>query len=89
MLGEPRPVVSGFAVEGIPGQATFDVSPSGAVAYRSRSRQFESEVRWFDRSGASERVLEGRSDIAVALAPNGRHVALARVDIASPDADRF
>jgi len=89
MLGEPHPVVSGFAIEGIPGQATFDVSPSGAVAYRSRSRQFASELHWFDRSGASEAVLGSRSDIAVALAPNGRHVALARVDIASPDAERF
>jgi Tol biopolymer transport system component len=89
MLGEPQPVVSGFAIEGIPGQATFDVSPSGAIAYRSRSRQFASELRWFDRSGASDAVLGSRSDIAVALAPNGRHVALARVDITSPDAERF
>ena len=89
MLGEPQPVVSGFAVEGIPGQATFDVSLSGAIAYRSRGQEFESELRWFDRSGASDTVLGGRSDIAVALAPNGRYVALARVDASSPNADRF
>ena len=37
----------------------------------------------------SDPVVKRAFDIAVALAPNGRHVALARVDITSPDAERF
>jgi Tol biopolymer transport system component len=89
MLGEPRRLVSGLALEGIPGQATFDVAPAGPVAYRTRSRQFSSELRWFDRGGASEEVLGSRSDITVALAPDGRRVALGRLDVSSPDEERF
>jgi Tol biopolymer transport system component len=89
LLGEPRQLASGLALEGIPGQATFDVSPTGPVAYRSRSRQFSSELRWFDRGGASEAVLGSRSDITVALAPDGRRVAIGRLDVSSPDEERF
>lgn len=89
MLGEPRQVVSGVALEGIPGQATFDVSPAGPIAYRSRSRQFSSELRWFDRGGASDVVLGSRSDITVALAPDGRRVAIGRLDLTSPDEERY
>jgi Tol biopolymer transport system component len=89
LIGEPRQLAFGVAMEGIPGQATFDVSASGVLAYRSRSRQFASELRWIDRSGQSELVLGSRSDIAVALAPDGRRVALARLDLSSPDDERF
>ena len=89
LIGEARQLLFGVAIEGIPGQATFNVSPSGALAYRSRSRQFSSELRWFDRDGSSDAIIGSRSDIAVALAPDGRRVALARLDMTSPDDERF
>jgi Tol biopolymer transport system component len=89
VIGEPRQLVSGVAIEGIPGQATYEVSPSGALAYRSRSRQFSSELRWFDRRGSSELVSSSRSDIAVSLAPDGRRVALSKLDLSSVDDERF
>jgi Tol biopolymer transport system component len=89
VVGEPRQLVSGVAIEGIPGQATYEVSQSGVLAYRSRSRQFASDLRWFDRSGGSEAVSGPRSDIAVALAPDGRRLAITRLDTASADAERF
>ena len=89
VIGEVREVVAGLALEGIPGQATYQVSRSGAIAYRSRTRNFSSELRWFDRRGAGETVSGPRSDIAVALAPDGRRVALARLDTASAGDERF
>ena len=89
LLGEPRQLAFGVAMEGIPGQATFDVSRSGVLAYRSRSRQFASELRWMTRTGQSELAFGARSDIAVSLAPDDRRVAVARLDLSSPDDERF
>ena len=89
LIGEPRQLALGVAIEGIPGQATYEVSSSGVVAYRSRSRQFSSELRWFDRGGASDVLMGARSDVALALAPDGRRLAVTRLDTMSSDTERF
>lgn len=89
MLGEPKQVVFGVAMEGIPGQTTFSASRSGAIAYRRRSHDFVSELRWIDRSGNGSVVAGDRSDITVNLSPDDRRVAISHVDAITPDNDRL
>ena len=89
MVGDVTFVASGVALEAIPGQSTFMVSASGIVAYRSRERDVESELRWIDRAGRVEDRFDPGSDITVAIAPDGRRVALARVNNSRLDDERF
>ena len=76
VVGEPKIIVEQLALEGIPGQAGFGASDSGLVAYRSRTREVESELRWIDRNG--QRVgaagAEGlrHHHVVVARRENGR-----------------
>jgi dipeptidyl aminopeptidase/acylaminoacyl peptidase len=87
--GEPMEIASGVALEAIPGQATFAVSPSGVIAYRSRNREIASELRWIDRRGRVEEIFDSATDIAVSLGHDGRRVALARVNNTRHDDERF
>ncbi|HJR58897.1 MAG TPA: protein kinase [Vicinamibacterales bacterium] len=89
LVGDPAPITSGVALEAIPGQATFAVSPGGVVAYRSRSREIASELRWVDRSGRVEDTFESAADITVSLGRDGRRAALTRVNTATADEERF
>ncbi len=80
LIGEPRIIVEQLALEGIPGQAGFAASDSGVIAYRSRTREVESELRWIDRKGSASEPLAPRgSDITAALSPDGRRVATTRL----------
>jgi Tol biopolymer transport system component len=59
------------------------------VAYRSRERGVSSELRLVDRTGRPQEVFAASTDITVELAPDGRRVALARLNESRLDADRF
>ena len=87
--GDPMEIASGVALEAIPGQATFAVSPNGVIAYRSRNREIASELRWIDRRGRVEEIFDSATDITVSLGHDGRRVALARVNNARHDDGRF
>ena len=89
VTGEPVPIASGVALEGIPGQAAFMASPSGVFAYRSREREVSSELRRIDRTGRPEEIFEAGTDISVSLAPDRQRVALGRLNTSRLDADRF
>jgi Tol biopolymer transport system component len=89
LAGEPRTVVSGLALEAIPGGASFAPSPSGVIAYRSRSRNLASELRWISRQGRVEPASLTASDITVALSPDNRLAAFTRVMTSSSRDDRF
>jgi Tol biopolymer transport system component len=89
LIGEPALITSGVALEAIPGQATFAVSPGGVLAYRSRSRQIASELRWMDRTGRVQDTFESAADITVSLGRDGRRAALTRVNTATGDDERF
>lgn len=89
VVGEPQHIASAVALEAIPGQATFAVSRAGVIAYRSRERDVASELRWVDRSGRTEETFEPATDITVSLAPDGRRVAIARLDNSRLDDERF
>jgi Tol biopolymer transport system component len=89
LIGEPQHIAAAVALEAIPGQATFAVSRAGVIAYRSRERDVASELRWVDRSGRTEETFEPAADITVSLAPDGRRVAIARLDNSRLDDERF
>jgi Tol biopolymer transport system component len=89
LLGEPRVVVEGLALEAIPGGASFSASTSGAIGYRSRSRDLASELRWIARDGRVEPPSASASDITVSLSPDGRMAAVTRVLTTSSREDRF
>ena len=89
MVGEPQIVVERLALEGIPGQAAFAASGAGVVAYRTRSQDVESELRWIDRKGSVSQPLGAKaSDISVSLSPDERLVAMTRL-APSPTEDRL
>jgi Tol biopolymer transport system component len=89
LFGDPRPIATGVALEAIPGQATFQTAVSGAVAFRSRSRDISSELRWVDRQGRTATTIATGADVAVSLDAGARRVAVARINTATPDDDRF
>ena len=89
LAGDPTPIASGVALEGIPGQSAFIASTSGVIAYRSREREVLSELRRLDRNGRPEEIFDSGTDISVSLAPGGKRVALGRLSTARLDADRF
>jgi Tol biopolymer transport system component len=89
VTGEPRPIATGIALEGIPGQATFQIAAGGAVAFRSRSREISSELRWLDRQGRTATTVATGADVAVSLDASGRRAAVARVNTGTADEDRF
>ena len=89
MVGEPQIVVERLALEGIPGQAAFAASGAGVVAYRTRSQDVESELRWIDRKGSVSQPLGAKaSDISVSSSPDERLVAMTRL-APSPTEDRL
>ena len=90
LVGEPRVIVERLGLEGIPGQAAFAASDSGIIAYRSRSRELESEFRWIDRQGrVSEPLGPSGSDITASLSPDDRLVATTRLVTTSPNEERM
>ena len=89
IVGDPRPITSGIALEAIPGQATFQVAVGGALAFRSRSRDLSSELRWVDRHGRTATIVATGADVAVSLDAGARRVAIVRVNTSTPDEDRF
>jgi serine/threonine protein kinase len=83
-VGDARMIVEQLALEGIPGQAGFRASDSGTVAYRTRTREVESELRWVDRKGnASEPLGPKSSEITASLSPDERLVATTRLVVSA------
>ena len=86
VLGDAEIIVDQLALEGIPGQAAFAASDDGTVAYRTRTRDVESELRWIDRKGrASEPVAQRASDISISLSPDERFGAVTRLGSSSSE----
>lgn len=80
LTGEPIVLVDEIALEAIPGQATVSVSQSGAIAYRSRNTDFESEPRWITRTGQIGAMVSApATDITMSLAPDGRRALVTRL----------
>jgi eukaryotic-like serine/threonine-protein kinase len=80
VVGEAQIVVDQLALEGIFANAAFATSNGGTVAYRTRSREIDSELRWIDRKGAaSEPIGPAGSDVSVSLSPDERFAAVMRL----------
>ncbi|MEX2270227.1 MAG: protein kinase [Vicinamibacterales bacterium] len=80
LTGEPIPVVDGVALEQIPGQSMISVSSIGAIAYRSRTTDLATELRWFSRKGAAGSVLAAAgTDITVSLSATSGRALITRL----------
>jgi serine/threonine-protein kinase len=81
LVGEPVPLVQGVAFNRANGRAAFDASRSGTLIYRSGANDLSWTMRWVDRQGkrvgalATAGMLVGPS-----LSPDGRRVAMTRLD---------
>jgi serine/threonine protein kinase/Tol biopolymer transport system component len=90
LVGEPHVLVEGLALEAIPGQSTFAASRNGVIAYRSRSREVLSELRWIDRTGRLvETAAPEASDITVSLSPDGRRALTTRLIASAASEERL
>jgi serine/threonine protein kinase/Tol biopolymer transport system component len=89
LVGGPRVVVEGLALEAIPGQATYAVSESGTILYRTRTRAIVSELQWVDRTGRMiQTAAERASDITAALSPDNRTAATTRIQTSAATEER-
>ena len=77
-IGDPIPLVEGVPRNVHTGKVAFSVSSTGVLAYRAVGR---SELRFVDRRGESVETLgEAAPYLDPALSPDGRRVAVARLD---------
>lgn len=83
LRGDPAPVGRGvglFGESGPTGYAVFSASASGALAYGDLAEPV-SRLVWLDRAGDEVGTVGAPSgNVSVALAPDGMHAAVVRVD---------
>ncbi len=79
--GEPIPVADPVGFGGASGRAAYSVAANGTLVFGLGGREISKRLRWFDRSG---KPLEELGPLAVyidpQLAPDGRRVAVERID---------
>ena len=76
--GAPAPIADQVAFNAATAQATFSVSQTGVLAYRTTA---ESELAWFDRDGRPlGRIGAPAAHVGFAVSPDGSHVAAVRLD---------
>ena len=87
MSGDPMPVAQGVAAMGAAG-TSFSISQTGVLAYRTAVDTPPSELTWFDRDGKRLGTL-GEPAIYTnpALSPDGRRLAVGRLDTATNTRD--
>ena len=83
LAGEPVAVAEGVAYNSFNGRNTFNVSENGVLVYRTGRPGGlpTSELVWFDRGGKRIGSVEGPGlYLRPALSPDGRRIALERLD---------
>jgi len=87
LQGEARPIVEGIAVNRTYGFAEFAVSETGILAYRTNDDR-PSQLTWLDRNGRTIGTV-GEPDLLVSprLSPDGRKIAVVRLDPRTRDGD--
>jgi Tol biopolymer transport system component len=81
LTGPVTPLVDDMLLAEVPGQAQYEASLSGAIAYQSRSPTVPSSLVWIGRDGRpADSVMEPDTFITLDLAPDGRMMAFATGD---------
>ncbi len=80
LTGDPLPVAEQVASGSPSGFAAFGVSESGVLAYAAGSTASR-QLTWFDRRGrALAKVGVAGEYLAPVLSPDGKHIAVGRID---------
>ena len=82
LSGDPIPIADQVATVGPPGAGgAFSVSQNGVLAYRRALPPTSTDLTWFDRTGKKlATVGEPAIYSNPALSPDGKHLAVGRVD---------
>ncbi|TAK17979.1 MAG: serine/threonine protein kinase, partial [Acidobacteria bacterium] len=81
LTGPVTPLVDDMLVAEVPGQAQYEASLSGAVAYQTRGPAVPSSLTWIGRDGRpGESVMEPDTFITLDLAKDGRQMLFATGD---------
>jgi Tol biopolymer transport system component len=88
LTGEPTTILTEIHYQPQVRKAVFAVSDNGLLAAQTGSGVALSQLVWFDRKGNEVGVV-GKPDVYsnVCLAPNGRSVAVDKIDIGSQNAN--
>ena len=81
LSGPITPIVDDMLVAEVPGQAQYETSLAGAVAYQTRGPAVASSMTWIGRDGRpGESVMEPDTFITLDLSRDGRQMAFTTAD---------
>jgi serine/threonine protein kinase len=81
LSGTPVVVGEDLEVGSNPISASFSVSATGALAYRTGASLVRTQLAWFDRRGVRQgNVSDVADDMTVKLSPDGSHVVVSGLD---------
>jgi dipeptidyl aminopeptidase/acylaminoacyl peptidase len=81
LTGEPHPIAENVIFNIVPRLAGFSVSDNGVLVYRSNASA-NTQLTWFDRAGRPLGTVGPTADQRNhALSPDGRRVAVGRIDL--------
>jgi eukaryotic-like serine/threonine-protein kinase len=83
LSGTPTVIGNDLEVGSLPLTASFSVSTTGTLVYRTGAAAVRTQLAWFDRRGARVgNVAEVADDMTVMLSPDSSHVVVSGLDAA-------